>query len=94
MSKKEDRDFQHESLQDTQTLISYLKALTEGFESGRLHLGDEGGDITLEPRGLISLEVRAQRKRDRIRLSLRFGWRDKAEGDEPSGNLRINGSAE
>ena len=90
MAKK--RDFQHESLEDHRSISAYLKALVEGFESKTIRFADEDGSIVLEPKGLVSFEVRASEKRGREDLTLRFSWR--AERDEKElhgGILKING---
>jgi len=77
--EKDEREFQHESLQDSQAIASYLEALRDGFASGRLTFSDKNGEHTLEPHGLIGFELRVSRKRDRVRLTVRFNWQDGAD---------------
>ncbi len=84
-----DRQFQHESLQDSRALAEYLKALIQGFESGTLRLRDPEGEIELEPRGLVSFEVRATQKRGRSKLHLRFSWKE--DSPRVAGTLEIEG---
>jgi amphi-Trp domain-containing protein len=76
-------EFKHESLQDCASIVRYLKALIEGLESGRLEFGTDDQELSLEPRGLLELEVRAKRKGGRSKVALKLGWR---EGHEKTSN--------
>ena len=67
-------DFKHESLQDLKSIGQYLKALTEGLESGRVELADDNGQLVLHPAGLLNLELRAKRRGDRAKLQLKLTW--------------------
>lgn len=91
-SKQErEREFEHESLQDRESILAYLKALTEGFESGVLTLTDSAGEISLEPRGLVNFAVRAHKKRNRVNLNLTISWNgDAGVGASDSEKLRIS----
>jgi amphi-Trp domain-containing protein len=82
-------EFRHESIQDRQSIIKYLQAVTEGLERGHLELGNDDSELVLNPRGLIGLDVRGQRKSGRVKLTLKFSWRedDDAAGD---GELTIS----
>ncbi len=90
--KEQEQDFRHESLQDRISIEQYLKALNSGFTTGRLKFSNEDGEIVFKPRGLVNFEVRASRKQDRARLTLKFSWKD-GEGRSGNGNgkLQING---
>ena len=83
MTTKQDREreFEHESLQDRQSILTYLKALTEGFESGVLTFSDATGEISLEPRGLVNFAVKAQKKRGRVNLNLKISWNGGVESE-------------
>jgi amphi-Trp domain-containing protein len=84
MTKEQDRDFQHESLQDRESILAYLNALAEGFSSGSITFSDKDGEINLSPAGLVNLEVRANRKRDRVSLTVKLSWKDAAEDHGPA----------
>lgn len=86
MGKK--RAFEHESLQDRESIVAYLEAVTEGLRQGKLTLSDGSAVLDLEPSGLLTLSVRASQKRNRSRLDLRVSWRD--DEDEPAGELTIS----
>jgi len=77
------KSFEHESIQDCASVLAYLRALTAGIEQGRLILREGQEEFVLEPEGLLTLNVRASRKRNRRRLDLRLSWRDEEQGPEP-----------
>jgi amphi-Trp domain-containing protein len=66
--------FKHESLEDSDTIIKYLNALKEGFESGTLSFASDDQKLVVKPRGLINLDVEARRKGDEIKLHLKMRW--------------------
>lgn len=86
------REFQHESIQDGKSLITYLEALSHGFSSGALVMNDQEGEIVLKPQGLIRFEIDAAHKRGRTRLIVRFDWKEE-DGTNPNagGPLVIRG---
>lgn len=76
-----DDDFRHESVQDRQSIVKYLEAITAGIEQGRLDLGTVEHNLTLEPGGVLELQVRAKRKGGRVKLGIKLYWRE--DDDEP-----------
>ena len=88
--QEREREFEHESLQDRESILAYLKALTDGFENGVLTFSDDAGEISLEPRGLVNFTVRAQKKRNRVNLNLKISWNGAVESEEQAAEkLRI-----
>ena len=73
MSISED-EFKHESIQDTELVIKYLNALTEGFENGKLIFGSKQKKFILEPNGLLRLGISAKRKGRKVEISLKASW--------------------
>jgi len=71
-----DDEFKHESLQDTNSIIKYLEALSAGFEGGKIILGSKDKTLMLHPHGLLKMVVKAKKKSDRVRLILKFTWKD------------------
>ena len=55
-------EFQHESIQDNQTISEYLKALMEGFEKKHILFDTSEKQIVLQPNNLIELEIKAKKK--------------------------------
>ncbi len=84
-------DFRHESLQDRQTIVRYLNALSEGIASGRLVLGTREEEIVLEPEGLLKLDVKARQKSDEAKVTFKISWKSNGHGDSPiKGPLSIS----
>lgn len=77
--------FRHESMQDCQSIINYLIALKDGFESGALLFSTDGRNLVLKPEGLIKLHVEAKRKGEEIKLSLKMRWNEKMGSEDPDG---------
>ncbi|WP_068118319.1 amphi-Trp domain-containing protein [Tropicimonas marinistellae] len=77
--QKEDGKFRHESLQSRKTVKSFLEAVTKGIGKGELTLSDDDGTFTLEPDGLLSLRIRADRTDGNCRLDLRITWAESPE---------------
>lgn len=84
------KEFDHESLQDRESLARYLQVVTQGFLDGHLSVSSRGEDIALEPRGLIRFELRATQRPDRGRLTLRFTWKPSKDEQPTGGDLRID----
>jgi len=92
MTKEQERDFQHESLQDRDSILTYLKALADGFATGAITFTDKDGEISLAPGVLVNLEVRANRKRDRASLTVKLSWKDETEKQSGPERLTIRTS--
>ncbi|MEN8175847.1 MAG: amphi-Trp domain-containing protein [Pseudomonadota bacterium] len=72
---QEDKNsFRHESLQDADTIQGILKSVTKGIAKGKLTFSEEGGEITLEPEGLLNLKLTATKEEGRHRLTIRITW--------------------
>ncbi len=68
--------FTYDSVQDTQSLAKYLQTLKEGFEAGRITFTRKDLDLTLSPSGLVGFFVEAKGKEGRMKLTLKFTWRE------------------
>ncbi|MBD3335946.1 MAG: amphi-Trp domain-containing protein [Candidatus Eisenbacteria bacterium] len=88
---KDEREFTHESLQDRESIMAYLQAIQDGLARGTLTFSDEEGEITLEPSPLLNFQLQASRKRDRVRLTLGFSWKESQEKDPKLRSLDIRG---
>jgi len=79
MSKPKEKtgEFEYESLQDTESIVTYLESIAAGFRTGRLLFcwGDQ--EMVLRPEGLLDFEVKARRKDGRVKVDLRIGWKEK-----------------
>lgn len=77
--------FDHESLEDAESIAKYLDALKESLLAGKLHLESDDGELRLQPRGLLGWEVRAKKKGGEVRLRLKLSWREEAEREAQDG---------
>lgn len=77
-----DDDFRHESVQDRRSIVKYLQAITAGIEQGQISFKTQEHSLTLEPSGMLELQVRAKRKGGRVELGIKLYWREDQE--EPS----------
>ncbi|MCE5299406.1 MAG: amphi-Trp domain-containing protein [Spirochaetia bacterium] len=74
--KQHNEEFEFESLQDTKSIARYLVALKDGFMDGRIVLGSPEKQIVFAPSGLLKLEVKAKKKHDRVKISLKCSWKE------------------
>ncbi|MBF0531233.1 MAG: amphi-Trp domain-containing protein [Deltaproteobacteria bacterium] len=68
--------FKHESLEDVESIINYLSALKEGFETGALRFSSDDQILILKPQGLVNMDVDVRRKGDEVRLAVRLRWNE------------------
>ena len=86
----EKQTFEHESVQDNETVSQYLKALIEGFESGKVVFVSEKRQLVLQPNNLLEFSIKAKRKGEKNKIVLKFSWKDiHAAPDPESGSLKI-----
>lgn len=81
MSSHDDR-FKHESLQDGDSIVQYINALSEGFQNGALLFCSENQRMVLKPQGLVGLNVEAKKKGNEIKLALKFRWTEESNGED------------
>ncbi len=87
-------EFKHESLQDCQSIVEYLNSLCDGFERKHLVLRSENNEVIVKPHGLLKFEIKARKRSDRVKLSLKISWNDGMEEDEGSNQLVIQSESE
>lgn len=87
--KQGKKNFRHESLQDTKTIIKILEAMTEGLSKGKLSFSDEDDTILIEPEGLLHLKVKASQEDNRQRFSIQVGWQIKDDNKKQT-QLKIS----
>lgn len=82
--EKESR-FKYESVQDVETLRRYLEAVTAGFASGELRFSSREGEVILHPAGMVGFYVEAKSMGGRMKLHLKFSWREDSgeDADDP-----------
>jgi len=77
--KQTKKSFRHESLQDSKSIQSILKAVSQGIGKGKLTLSDEDDEMLLEPEGLLHLKLTATQDEGRHRINLRVTWQTEEE---------------
>lgn len=80
----ENDKFVFESLQDTAAIGNTLKSLIEGIENGRISLATNGDEIVLHPSGLIKVTVKARKKPQSSKLSIKLAWKDETTDEATS----------
>ncbi|GFM37844.1 amphi-Trp domain-containing protein [Desulfovibrio psychrotolerans] len=68
--------FVFESMQDAQSIKVFLESLMQGFENEKVVLASNGDRIELTPSGLLDFSVKARRKGDSSKLSIKIEWKD------------------
>ena len=86
MSEKDpsDIDLVHEAMQEPAQVASYLRAIADGLEVGRLRLRSGDREVELHPGRLCTFELRSTSERQRVKLSVQLGWREAAENGSES----------
>ena len=84
-----DGSFRHESLQSRKSIKALLEAVTKGIGKGELTLSDGDEEIVLEPGGLITVRVRAERSGGSNRSDLRLTWTETADTPKPKSDLKV-----
>lgn len=74
-----DERFEYESFQDSESIKAYFQSLVEGLENGRIVLTSEGKEITLRPGPLLKFTVKAKKKDDSCKFSVKITWKEKKD---------------
>ncbi|MCA9771159.1 MAG: amphi-Trp domain-containing protein [Myxococcales bacterium] len=87
--------FEHKSLQDADSIVQYLNEISEGIRNGHLALANGGDEVVLEPHGLIKLSIKASRKKDRGKLTVKLAWKlpETAAEEADSDDSDVTGAA-
>lgn len=71
-----DEKFVFDSLQDCETIKDFLSSLTDGFDKGVITLSTNGDTVELQPQGLLNFVVKAKKKGNASKLSVKIAWKD------------------
>ena len=69
-------EFDLEILQDCESIVKYLHALSEGFTKNQIVLGGKKKQILFEPKGLIKFKVKARRRNGENKIVIKFAWEE------------------
>ena len=70
--------FEHESIQDKQSIQQFFVTLVNGIEKGRIILSAENDQALLTPTELIRLSIKTKKKSGKSKLSIKLTWKDSA----------------
>ncbi len=79
---KKNNEFTFESLQDCESIIKYLEALSEGFKNHKIVFGAEGETFAMFPDGLLDFEISAKTKNNRSKMTITCSWKSEDHADE------------
>ena len=68
--------FEHESIQDNQSISEYLGALMQGFEKGKIEFSSETDEILVNPNNLLQFSVKVRKKGEKNKISIKVSWKD------------------
>ncbi len=74
-SSESEKNFQHESIEDRESVIKYLETLCEGFRKGSIEFSSDRDTITLKPSNLVHVEIKVKNQEQKSKLSLKISWK-------------------
>ena len=86
---KKPQYFEHESLQDKESVINYLKALSKGIEKGEILLSDDEDTQILNPCNLTLMSIRASKSKKEQSLRIKLNWTNENDDDPDNAPLFI-----
>ena len=87
----QEEKFFFESLQDPQAIKDYLSSLVDGLEKGRIVLATNGDELTLETPDLLKFTLKAKRKAETSKLSIKLSWKDERQAEaQADGSMSIS----
>lgn len=89
---KSSNQFEHESLQDNASISAYLQALMQGFENGKIMFSSGNDEIELHPNNLLQFSVKARKKGEKNKISIKVSWKDSKTQNMKDGNIFIHSS--
>ena len=68
--------FDHESIQDRQSIRQYFNMLIEGLEKGRIIFTSEKDTVLLTPAEMIRFSIKTKKKSGKSKLTIKLAWND------------------
>ncbi len=87
--KQPKKNFRHDSLQDSQSILKILHAVTEGLEQGNLVLSDDADEIALSLSGLMQLKLTASQEDNKYTLALKVSWQTEDHKPAKKNTLQV-----
>jgi len=86
-SKNSEKNFQHESIEDRDSVIKYLEMLSDGFRKGAIEFSSGRDTITLVPSSLVHIEIKVKNQQQKSKLSLKISWKGQPPQKKDKGLL-------
>ncbi|MBO1923093.1 amphi-Trp domain-containing protein [Thiomicrorhabdus sp. 6S3-12] len=80
---KKPQYFEHESLQDKESVVNYLKALSKGIEKGEILLSDDEDTQILNTSELTQMSIKASKTKKEQSLRIKLSWTNDTDDDDP-----------
>jgi len=88
MSEKQKVNVKNESV-DRKKVVAYLEALTASLKAGSLFVKHGTQEMALYPKGNVTLEVKASKKREKEKFGIEISW-DTTPASKPGAELSIS----
>lgn len=85
----DNEEFEHESIQDNESVGAYLESLIEGFKKGEIVLSADNQIIKLNPNNLLHFDLNAKKKGNKSRLTIKLSWRHADLDNKKDGEISI-----
>ena len=86
---KNEEEFEHESIQDNETISSYLESLIEGFKKGKIVLTADNQQIELNPNNILHFDLSAKKKENKSKITIRLSWRQSELDNQHKNEISI-----
>jgi amphi-Trp domain-containing protein len=68
--------FDHESIQDRQSIRQYFNTLIEGLEKGRIIFSSEKDNVMLSPAEMMRFSIKTNKQSGKSKLTIKLAWND------------------
>ena len=68
--------FDHESIQDRQSIRQYFNTLIEGLEKGRIIFSSEKDNVMLSPAEMMRFSIKTNKQSGKSKLTIKLVWND------------------
>lgn len=89
VSKQKKLKFEHESIEDQESVIKYFETIVEGLKSGNIKFGNAKKTVEVSPNGLLKLKINVNRNAKKVKMAMNLEWKEKSSSEESSGELSI-----
>ena len=90
MKKSKRIKFEHESIEDINSIVKYFETIISGLKKGSLTFGNNKKTTTLSPSGLIKLKINADNNEKKAKLGIDLEWREKKVKTEKDDKLIVS----